>query len=179
MNVADIYCCFWSNPWFQSVTRVGVFHTFVLQKDVGNNQQLTNGTLCNLRIKLVSCWIKLVEIIEQVRRWHCWVLQWLVWLCCVSVKLCCFGLLLCCENCYVCCDKTYLLWIHCWNGGIGGPVVVVINGLLLEQGGEVEDLVVDGNNGALRWRGALLSLWTPLVPASSQKMVEILLLVWA
>ena len=33
-------------------------------------------------------------------------------------------------------------------GGIGGPIVVVIDGLLLEQGGEVGDLVGDGIGGA-------------------------------
>ena len=48
----------------------------------------------------------------------------------------------------MCRDKTYLLRIHCRNGSISGPVVVVINGLLLEQGGEVEDLIGDGNTGA-------------------------------
>ena len=30
MNVTDIHCCFWSNLWFQSVTRLGVFHAFRL-----------------------------------------------------------------------------------------------------------------------------------------------------
>ncbi len=80
--------------------------------------------------------MKLVEIIKQVRWWHCWVLQWLVWLCWVSVKLCCFlSSLLYTLSCHECHWLLFLIkplisisdWTRCISCPLSyGKMLVII-----------------------------------------------------